>query len=93
MQINSDHDKFQTIVSSYSNNGWSNSYGFSPAAPSNTWFSTSFSKSRGTGTYTDDIPNSMKGNSYYFWIKIYGGQYLSAQMQMTLVKSYNSSNP
>ena len=93
VQINSDHDKFQTIVSSYSNNGWSNSYGFSPAAPSNTWFSSAFSKSRGTGTYTDDIPASMKGNSYYFYMKIYGGQYLSAQMQMTLVKSYNSANP
>ena len=93
VQINSDHDKFQTIVSSYSNNGWSNSYGFSPAAPSNTWFGSAFSQSRGTGTYTDDIPASMKGNSYYFYIKIYGGQYLNAQMQMTLVKSYNSSNP
>ena len=40
--INTDHDKFDTIVTSYSNNGWSNSYGFSPAAPSNTWFSSSF---------------------------------------------------
>ena len=93
MLINADHDKFQTIVSSYSNNGWSNSYGFSPAAPSNTWFGSAFSQSRGTGTYTDDIPASMKGNSYYFWMKIYGGQHLNAQMQMTLVKSYNSSNP
>ena len=46
-----------------------------------------FSKSRGTGSYTDDIPASMKGNSYHFYIKIYGGQYLNAQMQMTLVKS------
>ena len=93
MLINSDNDKFQTIVSSYSNNGWSNSYGFSPAAPSNTWFSVAWSKSRSTGTYTDDIPASMKGNSYYFYMKIYGGQYLSGQMQMTLVKSYNSANP
>ena len=64
-----------------------------PAAPSNTWFSVAWSKSRSTGTYTDDIPASMKGNSYHFYIKIYGGQYLNAQMQMTLVKSYNSSNP
>ena len=92
VQINSDHDKFklsfqviQIMVGVIHMD--------SHHSTSNTWFSVAWSQSRGTGTYTDDIPASMKGNSYYFYMKIYGGQYLSAQMQMTLVKSYNSSNP
>ncbi len=93
--IPADHNKARVVITSYSNNTHSNSYGWASQQASGTSnYYTGISHSgRGAGTYTQDLPASMPGNAYHFTIGCYCGQYCSAQYQATLVVTYNSENP
>ena len=94
--IPADHDTFKVVISSFSNNTHYNSYGWSsqPGSGRNQYYVGGANwANRGTGTFTDTIPASMRGNAYHFTIHVYGGQYLSAQHQATLAVTYNSANP
>ena len=93
--IPADHNKARVVITSYSNNTHSNSYGWASAQASGTsnYYSGISHSGRGAGTYTQDLPASMPGNAYHFTIGCYCGQYCSAQYQATLVVTYNSENP
>jgi len=94
--IPADHDTFKVVISTYTNNTHYNSYGWSNQTGSgrNQYYVGGANwDRRGTGTFTDTIPASMRGNAYHWTIHCYGGQYLSANHQATLVMTYNSANP
>ena len=93
--IPADHNKSKVVITSYSNNTHSNSYGWASAQASGTsnYYSGISHSGRGAGTYIQDLPASMPGNAYHFTIGCFCGQYCSAQYQATLVVTYNSENP
>ena len=92
------HDTCDIVVSVQSAQTYCNGFKWTSTAPSGsstgtTAFGDYSSVCPAPNTYTFSIPSADQGQDRYFVMTGYGGQNKYFQLEVTLVKTYNSNNP
>ncbi len=90
------HDRCDIYISAISRYNYWNGNLWSSTQPSGNNYTLAFGDLTGnpsTGLHTYTIPSQDQGQSRYFCMTGYGGQYASWSQEVTLVKTYNQNNP